>query len=931
MAGAPAAPPRRELHVIERVHAEPAAAVLAAQGVDRAQGLSDAEVLARRRLHGPNRLLRIRPRSAWAVLRDQFTSLLVALLAVAAALSVAVGQWAEGVAIAAVLVVNAAVGFASELGALRSMEALRRLGSVRTTVRRGGALRIVDAEELVPGDLVVVDGGDVVTADLRLIEASKLQADESALTGESLPVGKSARPVAPDAPTAERTSMLFRGTAVTRGAGEGVVVATGMQTELGRISGLVATARDEETPLEKRLDRLGQRLLWLALAVAALVAAGGLAAGRHWLITVETGIALAVATVPEGLPIIATLALARGMWRMARRNAVVNRLSAVEALGATGIICTDKTGTLTENRMTLVELALPCGVVGVSGEGLATDGSFQLDGRELEADAPLLRRALELGVLCNDASFAPGGDPVGDPLEVALLVAGHKAGIDRRPLLARMPEEREVAFDPELKMMATVHRHGAHHRVAVKGAPEALLPVCERIVAEDGERALDAAGRRAWEEAAAEMAARGLRVLALAERHAERPDEPVYADLAFVGLVGLLDPPRAEVREAIAACRAAGVRVVMVTGDHPATARTIARAVGIDEDAKPRVVLGAEIAGAAPPDDLLDASIFARVAPEQKLALIAAFQARGAIVAMTGDGVNDAPALRKADIGVAMGRRGTEVAREAADVVLRDDAFSTIGAAVREGRIIFGNIRSFVVYLLACNMSEILVVGLATAVSAPLPILPLQILFLNLVTDVFPALALGAGEGPPRVMAEPPRDPRERVLEAPHWLAIAGHGALLTLGVLGALGIGLQALALDERAATTLSFLTLAFAQLWHVFNRRAPDSGWLRNEITANPWVWGALALCSALLVLAVHVPGAARLLQVSPPDLRGWLVVGAMSLAPTLVGEVLAWIVRGGGAGGRLRGGGPSRGRSGRDRAGSPSRAPGPESRPR
>jgi Ca2+-transporting ATPase len=871
-------------------HALAAEAVLAALGVDPRRGLAEADVRERLARHGPNRLRAIRPRSAWSILAAQFQNVVVVLLAAAAGLSFAFGRALEPIAILAVLAINAAIGFASELRAVRSMEALRALGNVQAKVRRDGRVQWVDAEALVPGDVVVVEGGDVMSADLRLLEASKLEADESLLTGESVPVGKGVAPAASDAPPAERACMLFKGTAVTRGAGEAVVVATGMATELGRISRLVEEAHEEVTPLERRLDRLGHRLVWVTLAVAACVAAAGLAAGRDGLLIVETAIALAVATVPEGLPIIATLALARGMHRMTRQNALVKRLSAVETLGATGIIVTDKTGTLTENRMSVVELALASGPVRAGDSG-APGPAFTRDGRPLEPrDAALLRAALELGVLCNDASLDSDGESVGDPLEAALLAAGRRGGLERARLLEALPEEREVAFDPALALMATVHRDGAGHRVAVKGAPEAVLALATKLATEQGERPLAPDEKRAWERRAHEMAERGLRVLAVAERRAERADAEVYADLVLVGLVGLLDPPRSDVREAIAACRSAGIRVVMATGDHPATARTIARAVGLVDDGSAPVLLGRELGGSeAAVARALAAPILARISPEQKLALIAQHQRSGAIVAMTGDGVNDAPALQKADIGVAMGRRGTEVARQAADIVLLDDAFATIVSAVRQGRIIFGNIRCFVAYLISCNVSEILVVGLASAIAVPLPILPLQILFLNLVTDVFPALALGAGEGDPGVMARPPRDPREQLLEARHWRWIGICGLLITLAVLGSLAIALRGLDAAPSEAVTLSFLTLAFAQLWHVFDLRSPGSGWLRNEITGNRWVWGALGLCTALLLAAVYVPPLAALLEVVPPRPLGWLLVAAMSLAPVLAAQAL------------------------------------------
>jgi len=869
-------------------HAATARDVLAALDATP-EGLAEAEVEQRRRRFGPNRLRELRSRSALAILVDQFRSMLVLLLAGAAALSLLFGRAHDAAAVVVVLLVNGAIGFVSELRAVQSMAALRKLGSVAATVRRGGRVQRVDASGLVPGDVVVLEGGDVVTADLRLLEGSKLQADESLLTGESVPVDKDVEPVDAGADLAGRRCMLFKGTAVTRGAGAGVVVGTGMETELGRIARLVETAEDETTPLEKRLDRLGQRLVGVTLAIAAAIVALGLAAGRDTLLVVQTAIALAVATVPEGLPIITTLALAGGMRRMARRHALVNRLSAVETLGATGIIFSDKTGTLTENRMTVAELALADGTVRVAG------GAFERGGAALAAaDTATLRIALEIGALCNDASLDAGG--VGDPLEVALLAAARAAGIERAALLARWPELREIAFDPAAKRMATVHGGDGALRVALKGAPEAVLDVCTRLVTAAGEVPLDAAGRDALLRRNDELASHGMRVLALATGSVAAPDADVFADLAFAGLVGLEDPPRRDVRDAIGACRRAGIRVVMVTGDQHATARSIAKSVGlVDDDAAP-VVLGAELdAGAVSDARLFAASIFARISPEQKLQLIARHQAAGAVVAMTGDGVNDAPALRKADIGVAMGLRGTEVARQASDIVLRDDSFATIVAAIEQGRVIFSNIRRFVVYLLSCNASEIGVVGIASALQAPLPILPLQILFLNLVTDVFPALALGVGPGDPAVMRRSPRDPRERVLEARHWRAIAVHGASIGAAVLGAFAMALGRLGADERGAVTIAFLTLAFAQLWHVFDMRDAHSGVLRNAITRNPWVWAALALCSALLLAAVFVPPLAAVLGLVPPSADGWALIAAASAAPTVLAQTAAVLRRG------------------------------------
>jgi Ca2+-transporting ATPase len=838
--------------------------LVSALGVDPRCGLGRGQVVARLARHGRNRLREVQPRSPWRVLVAQFESFLVLLLAVASVVAFAFGEWVEGGAILAVLVINTLLGFFTELGAIRSMEALRKLGVASATVRREGKVGAVPAAELVPGDIVLVEGGDVVTADLRVLEASKLQANESTLTGESLPVAKSADPVPEAAALAERSCMLFKGTVVTRGSGMGLVVATGMSSELGRISRLTQAAKEETTPLERRLNQLGQGLVWVTLVLALFVIASGLATHKPLLLIIETAIALAVAAVPEGLPIIATIALARGMRRMARHNALVNRLSAVETLGATSVLCTDKTGTLTVNELSVGRLCLA----------------------EI-ADAR--RRALEVGVLCNNASLDGrshgrnhGQDHgVGDPLEVALLIAAADEGISRARLLADAPERREVAFDSELKMMATVHGAVPPYRVAVKGAPESVLAACT----------LDEAERERWLANSEELAAAGLRVLAVAEGRVDDLGAEVYAGLTFVGLVGLLDPPRTAVRETIAAFRRAGVRVVMVTGDHPITATNIARATGLVDEEEPTVILGSalEHAGSLPAAEqrrLLGASIFARVSPKQKLELVALHQAAGTIVAMTGDGVNDAPALRKADIGVAMGGRGTGAAREAAAMVLKDDELSTIVVAIREGRAIFENIRKFVMYLLSCNMSEVLVVALAVLVGAPVPLLPLQILFLNLVTDVFPALALGVGEAGEEVMRRPPRDAKEPVLTRAHWREIVWHGLVITACVLGAFAIALRPMALGATAAVSVAFSTLAFAQLWHVFNMRRAGAGLVRNEITRNPWVWGALALCVAIVLVGIYLPPLARVLSLESPGVLGWLVVAGMSVAPAVIG---------------------------------------------
>ncbi len=882
---------------VDRAWRRSADEVLQAMDVSLDEGLDEQETQRRREHYGENRLRDTETKSAWQIFIDQFKSLIVTLLGVATILSFAFGEVVEGIAIAVVILINALIGFVTELRAVRSMEALQELSRVDAKVRRDGQAQEIPAEELVPGDIVILQGGDVITADLRLTEASKLQVDESALTGESVPVAKQVGPVAEETPLAERASMAYKGTAVTRGAGEGVVVATGMNTELGEISSLVAEAEEEATPLEERLEQLGRKLIWVTLGIAAIVAISGIIAGRDLFLMVETAIALAVASIPEGLPIVATVALARGMWRMAQRNALINQLSAVETLGATNVILTDKTGTLTENRMTVVNLAFEGESVEISGRGLERDGEFRRDGATVSPDENArLRRALEVGVLCTDASLPPedvdASKAVGDPLEVALLVAGAKAGLRRDDLLDSQPEVREVAFDAEVKMMATYHEKDGRHRVAVKGALEAVIDASTEMLNADGEPVpVDDAAREKWQEKNQALAEDGLRVIALATKTVDDPDVEPYEDLTFLGLAGLLDPPRHAVRDAITACHNAGIDVVMVTGDQPATARNVARAVGLVHNEDADVVYGQELSDELTAEEkrqVLDAPIFARVTPKQKLDLIAAHQEAGAIVAMTGDGVNDAPALKKADIGVAMGQRGTQVAREAADMILKDDAFSTIVVAVEQGRAIFNNIRKFVLYLLSCNVAEIMIVGLASVANAPLPIRPLQILFLNLVTDVFPALALGVGESDPHVMERAPRDPKEPIIGRRHWAMITGYSALITAVVLAVLAIALTRFGMAQDRAVTLSFLTLAFAQLWHVFNMRDPDASIIRNEVTQNPYVWGALALCIALLLAAVYVPFLANLLGVVNPTLEGWALVIGASLMPLILGQI-------------------------------------------
>ena len=883
------------MDITERPYNHSADEVLNALGVTAADGLSSEEAGKRLKRYGRNRVGEAKTVSAWAIFLNQFRSLIVLLLAVAGGLSLAFGDVPEFIAIIVVIIINAGIGFFTELRAARSMEALGKMVRVETTVRRGGGTHILPAEELVPGDIVILEAGDVAPADMRLVKASGVEADESSLTGESVPVHKSAEPLDGEPVLADRTNMIYMGTALTRGSGEAVVTATGVETELGHIGKLVEGAADEKTPLEKNLDKLGNNLIWVTLFTATFVIAAGILQGREVFLMVETGIALAVAAIPEGLPVVATIALARGMMRMARMNALVNRLSAVETLGSTSVICTDKTGTLTENKMTVETIAADGARLEI--KRVAEGAEFLINGSAANpSENEVIRLALEVGVLCNTVPVDYDGEGVkaGDPMETALVSAGRDAGIDKAALLERYPETQLFAFGSAVNMMATVHGADGAFRTAVKGAPGSVLRASASILTPSGERELTDDDRETWRKKNEELAGKGYRVIAHAEKRTDAQPENPYEGLTFLGLVCLLDPPRPDVKGAIEKCIEAGIKVVMVTGDHPSTAKNIALAVGLIDDRNVKPLHGSIIKNVEgiPDEDselVSDSLIIARVSPEQKRALVKMKQEKGLVVAMTGDGVNDAPALRQADIGIAMGLRGTQVAREAADIVLKDDSFGTIVSAVEQGRIIYGNIKKFIFYLISCNVSEIMVVTFASFALIPLPILPLQILFLNLVTDIFPALALGMGEGDEHIMKEPPRDPKEPLVSRRGWLGIAGYGMLLTLAVLGALLFAIYGLGYGDDEAVSVSFLTLAFAQLFHVFNMRDRGSKLIDNEITGNWYVWGALALCSLLIAAAVYIAPLADVLNVIPPGGDGWTLVLVMSFLPALIGQAI------------------------------------------
>lgn len=851
--------------------------------VEPSAGLSAAEARARLHRFGANEIERRRRRSAWKIAVDQFIDPVILLLLGAAIASAALGNMLEGIAIAIALLINAGIGFATEHRAARSMEALRRIGQPHARVRRDSRTQEVAAGDLVVGDIVLLEPGDFVPADARIIDATRFQCDEAALTGESLPMTKGTEPLEGEAVLADRTNMAWRGTTATRGQAEAVVTHTGMDTELGRIADMVSGAEPGDSPLQKRLDRLARQLLWVALGVGALLALVGVASGVAVRPMIETAVIMAIAAIPEGLPVVATIALSRGMWRMARRDAIVNRLSSVETLGTTQVILSDKTGTLTANEMRARQVLLAGRELDV-GQGDAEPD-----------DDPRLVDLARVITLCNDAELDDEGDAHGDPTEVALRRLGRQLGapVDARERSAEIDRE---AFSPATKMMATVHRvddgDGDRVLVAVKGAPEAVLQCCTRVAAADAEATeLSEEDRAQWQRRNEALAARGQRVMAVAMRSSSDPDPAPYESLTLLGLVGMYDPPREDVAEALAQCREAGIRVVMATGDQTATGIAIAQELGIaDEDAK--AITGAELDQwlAAEDADLSRVSVFARVTPEQKLALVEAFRDDGVVVGMTGDGVNDAPGLRTADIGIAMGRRGTDAAREASDVVVEDDSFATIVAAIAQGRTIFANIRRFIIYLLSGNLAEIFAVATAAVAAAPLPLLPLQILYINLLFDVFPALGLALSPGDPEAaMSRAPRDPGEPILTTRNWLQVAGYGLLIAASVLAAAGVSLWHLDRGVDRAVTTAFLGFCVARLLHVFNMRDPDDSLVRSDVVRSPSVWIAIGVCGALIALAVLVPPVATALHVAPIDAIDWLLIAAAGVVPIVVGQLV------------------------------------------
>lgn len=927
---------------IETWHSALPEAILEEFEVDPAFGLTEERAAQQLEKYGPNELAE-QPRPGFLQrLFRQFTDTVVLLLIGAAVVSGALGEWYEAGAIMLIVLLNAVLGVVQEGRAEEALAALKKMAAPDARVLRGGHVVTVPAANVVPGDIVLLEAGNYVPADLRLLESANLQIEEASLTGESVPVNKSADMVVPaEAGIGDRKTMAYKSTVATYGRGKGIVIATGMTTEIGRIAEMIQAVEDEDTPLQQRLDQLGRWLVYGALVICGivfLVAFGrsvldaarsmnlanvgeffgalgdpalGSAVGEAALQAFLTAVALAVAAVPEGLPAIVTINLALGMREMVKRNALIRRLPAVETLGSASAIASDKTGTLTQNEMTAVRLSVYGKDVAVSGRGYAPVGEFSLDGAPVDPrEYDDLEQLLLGGLLASDARLervgddAAGGDGVrmvGDPTEGALVVAAAKAGMHREGIEDAYPRVDELPFDSTRKRMSTLHRtvDGDDYILFVKGAPDVLLDLVTSVYHNGKVEPMTPELRERINRANHEMASEALRVLAVAERRFDERPEALNAeeherDLTFIGLVGMIDPPREEVAAAINKARDAGIRTVMVTGDYPDTARAIGQSIGL-LDADGTVITGAELQE-MDDEELVrridDVDVFARVSPEHKVRIVDAFRQRDYVVAMTGDGVNDAPALKRASIGVAMGITGTDVTKETADMVLTDDNYVSIVNAVEQGRIIYDNIRKFVYFLLSCNLAEIAVIFIGTLLGYPMVLTPIQLLWLNLLTDGAPALALGVETGDPNVMDRPPREPGEPIIDRIMRVGMVVQTIAITGVTLAGFFMGLRQGDISE--ARSIAFTVLSFSELIRAYTSRSEFYSVFRIGVFSNRFMQYAVLASIALLLIVIYVPFLNPIFQTMPLTLLDWSEIIPLMLIPSVAAELTKFYLR-------------------------------------
>lgn len=861
-------------------------------------GLLYSQVVERLHKYGANELQAAHRISPWEILLEQFKNVLILILLGATAISLFLGHGIESIVIAVIVLFAVVLGFVQEYRAERAIEALRQMAAPTATVLREGIETKVPAKDLVPGDVILLHTGDRIPADARLIETINLQIEEAALTGESVPVEKHALVLDhEDLPVGDRRNMVFAGTSVTYGRGRALVVATAMQTEFGKIAQLLQTVETGKTPLQQNLDKVGAILARAAFVVVAIIVALGLVRGQPLIEMLIFGIALAVAVVPEALPAVVTISLAIGVQKMVKRNALIRRLPAVETLGSTSVICSDKTGTLTKDEMTVRRIFAGSELFSVSGSGYTPEGVFSTNGGSPTAPPPALRHLLIASNLASDSHLVqlPGGgwDIKGDPTEGALVVAAAKAGIHKDEFDSAYPRVHEIPFSSETKRMTTVHKTDGKLTAYAKGAPEVILDGCDFLQTANGVSPLDDAGRGQILLQAQAMAGEALRVLGIASK----PDvtyDSAEQGMTFLGLAGMIDPPRPEAKSAIAICTDAGIRPIMITGDHPATAQAVARELGLLNNGA-RVVTGVELEEMTDEQltrEVEDIRVYARVSPSHKLRVVTAWQARGHIAAMTGDGVNDAPALKKADIGIAMGITGTDVTKEAAAMTLTDDNFASIVAAVEEGRGVFGNIKKYLMYLLSSNIGEIGLMAGSALLGLPLPLTAVQILYVNLATDGLPALALSVDPPEKDLMKRGPRNPRSGIFTRP----------VVTLMVLGGLwstliNLGLFTWALNSRRslaeAMTMTFVSLVLIQFFKAYNFRS-DRHSVLDKPFANKWLNLAVGWEIILLVLIVYLPFLHEPFSTYSLPLLDWLIVGGLAITIVPVLEIAKWMER-------------------------------------
>lgn len=856
-------------------------------------GLSNSEAENRTNNFGLNIYKVQKQKSIWLIFLLQFKSPIVYLLAAAAAVSLYFNDVIESAAILVVILINAVIGFLMEMQARSSMNALKEMDVIKTNVLRDGKKQEIPSENITPGDIVLLEAGDIVPGDGRIIEANQLKCDESSLTGESLPSEKRIEELSAETALGDQHNMVFKGTSVVNGNGKVIITGIAENTQLGTITSLVEKSDDKKTPLDQKIDSLSKKLIWITLIMTAIFATTGILQGKEWILIFESSIALAVAAFPEGLPIVATIALSHGMLLMAKRNAIVKKLSAVETLGGTNVILTDKTGTLTENKIHIESFSFPEESVVAKIE----NNKLVYPNNQIEKSKENFEKMRLIGALCNNAPLENTEQKdeqkpaLGDPIDIALILLANVSGTSAKELHANFQRIGEVPFNSDIKIMGTLHNSSNGKLVAAKGSVEHLLNYCSKIQYNGEIRELNDELKKSILDESEKMSAEGLRVIAFAYREGEDINTDNYlSELIHVGLIGFLDPPRMDIKDAILRCRNAGIRIVMITGDHPMTALNIAKKTGVVDSTEQHVIIGQDLPEADNVSDewrekILATNVFARTTPKQKLEIVETFQKAGNIVAMTGDGINDAPALKKADIGIAMGLRGTQVAKETAGIVLKDDSFTSIAEAVAHGREIFDNIKKFIIYLFSCNLSEIFIVTILGFIAPMSTLLPLQILFLNMVTDVFPALALGVGKGDEKVMEKQPRDPKENILTNKDWIKTSIYAALVSLSVIIAVVYCNYIFETDHRIINNVAFVTLAFAQLFHVFNMSSLSSKIVVNDITKNKFIWLATLLCTGIMITVYAIPYTRLVLGLETLPKEVWVVSILCSLIPLVV----------------------------------------------